>query len=117
MRLKAVSAPHALDETSTDADVFLQPAEGPVGDLGRWIGSRECHDARGDLRPKRRNARGSRLVAQKAVVNFLHEALLPAPDIGDLPVSRMIPLVPIPLALNSTISARQRYFCGALRSR
>ena len=50
--------------------------------LGRWIGLGECYDALGDLRSKRRNARWSCLVAQEAVVTFLHEAFLPAPDTG-----------------------------------
>lgn len=35
----------------------------------------------------------------------------------DLPVRRLISLVPTPSALNNTISARQTCFCGALRSR
>ena len=34
----------------------------------------------------------------------------------DLPVCRMIAFVPTPSAVNSTISARQTCFCGALRS-
>src|ERR1019366_10315121 len=38
-------------------------------------------------------------------------------QVFDFPVRRMISLVPIPSALNSTISARQTCLCGALRSR
>ena len=34
----------------------------------------------------------------------------------DLPVRRMISIVPTPSALNSTISARQTCFCGVFRS-
>ena len=82
MRLKAMSAPNALDGTGTDADDFRHQGGSPVGQLGGRIGLRERHDARGDLRPERRDARGSRLVAQEAVVTFLHEAFLPAPDTG-----------------------------------
>jgi len=82
MRLKAVSAPNALDGTGADADGFRHQGGGPVSYLGRWIGLGECYDALGDLRSKRRNARRSCLVAQEAVVTFLHEAVLPAPDTG-----------------------------------
>src|ERR1019366_3509647 len=38
-------------------------------------------------------------------------------QVFDLPVRRMISLVPKPSALNRTISARQTCLCGALRSR
>src|SRR5450759_2459276 len=38
-------------------------------------------------------------------------------QVFDLPVRRMISLVPTPSALNRTISARQTCLCGALRSR
>jgi hypothetical protein len=38
-------------------------------------------------------------------------------QVFDLPVRRMISLVPTPSALKSTISARQTCLCGALRSR
>src|SRR5271163_4005809 len=82
MRLKAVSAANALDGTGADADGFGHQGGGPVSYLGRWIGLGECYDALGDLRSKRRNARRSCLVAQEAVVTFLHEAVLPAPDTG-----------------------------------
>ena len=37
-------------------------------------------DALGDVRPKPRDARWPRLVAQETVITFLHEAFLPAPD-------------------------------------
>jgi len=37
-------------------------------------------------------------------------------QVFDLPVRRMTSLVPIPSALNRTISARQTCLCGALRS-
>src|ERR1700722_20193905 len=38
-------------------------------------------------------------------------------QVFDLPVRRMISLVPTPSALNRTISARQTCLCGLLRSR
>src|ERR1700674_1132938 len=38
-------------------------------------------------------------------------------QVFDLPVRRMISLVPTPSALNRTISARQTCLCGVLRSR
>src|SRR5208282_3447758 len=44
------------------------------------VGLGERHDALGDVRSKRRDARWSRLVAQETVITFLHEAFLPAPD-------------------------------------
>ena len=37
-------------------------------------------------------------------------------QVFDLPVRRMISIVPTPSAVKSTISARQTCFCGALRS-
>ena len=47
----------------------------------------------------------------------LQKAFLPAPNAGlGLALRRMISFVPTPSALNSTISARQTCFYGALRS-
>ena len=80
MRLKAVSAPNALDGTGADADCFRHQGGGPVGRLGGRFGLGERHDAFRDLRPERRNARTARLVAQEAGEALLHEAFLPAPD-------------------------------------
>ena len=89
-----------------------------MGGLDRRIGKRQRHHARGHLRTERRDARGPRLVVQEAVDAFLHEPFLPAPDAGlrDLPVRRMILLVPTPSALKRMIAARQACFCEALRS-
>ena len=53
-----------------------------MGRLGGRVGLGEHHDTLIDGRSQRLDARGPRLVAQKAVVTFLHEALLPAPDTG-----------------------------------
>ena len=52
----------------------------PVGRLAGWRLHRERHDALGDLRGERRDARWPCLVAQQPVHALLHEALLPAPD-------------------------------------
>jgi hypothetical protein len=94
------------------------PSHGAGADAARLrhqVGGR--HDSLGHLLAARRKARGVALVAQKAVDALLHEPLPPAPEtVLDLPVCRMIALVPTPSALSSTIAARQTCFCGALRS-
>ena len=49
--------------------------------------------------------------------DFRHEPFLPAPDeVLDLPVWRMISLVPKPSAVSSAIRARPTCFSAALRS-
>ena len=53
-----------------------------MGHLCWRVGLGERHDALGDVRPQRLDARTPRLVAQETVIPFLHEALLPAPDTG-----------------------------------
>jgi hypothetical protein len=50
--------------------------------MGRQIGLGERHDALSDVRPQWPDTRRSRLVPQEAVVPFLHETLLPTPDVG-----------------------------------
>ena len=82
VRLQAVRAPDALDGTRADTDDLRHHGGGPVGRLGWRVGLGERHDAFGDVRPQRRDARRARLVAQEAVVTFLHEAFLPAPHTG-----------------------------------
>ena len=82
VRLKAVRAPDASDGTRADIDDLRHHGGGPVGRLCWRVGLGERHDALGDVRPQRPDARRPRLVAQKAVIAFLHEALLPAPDTG-----------------------------------
>jgi len=75
-------------------------------------------NALGDVRSERRDARWPRLVARETVITFLHErSCQRRTQVFDLPVRRMISLVPTPSALNRTISARQTCLCGALRSR
>jgi hypothetical protein len=118
VRLKAMRTPNALDGTGADANRFRHRGGSPVGRFCWRVALGERHDALGDIRPQRRDARRPRLVAQETVISFLHEALLPAPDtVFDLRVRRMISLVPTPSVLNRTISARQTCLCGALRSR
>ena len=82
VRLETMRAPDALDRTCTDADCFRHHGGGPMGRLGGRIGLGEHHDTLSDIRPKWRDARGSRLIAQQAVVTSLHEAFLPAPHTG-----------------------------------
>ncbi len=82
VRLETMRAPDALDGTCTDADCFRHHGGGPMGRIGGRIGLGEHHDTLSDSRPKWRDARRSRLIAQEAVVTSLHEALLPAPHTG-----------------------------------
>ena len=53
-----------------------------MGRLGGRVGLGVRHDAFGDVRPQRRDARGAGLIVQVAVVTRLHEAFLPAPHTG-----------------------------------
>jgi hypothetical protein len=82
VRLKAVRTPDALDGTRADIDDLRHHGGGPVGRLGGRVGLGERHDALGDGRSQRLDARRPRLVAQETVITFLHEALLLAPDTG-----------------------------------
>ena len=82
VRLETMRTPDALDGTCTDADGFRHHGGGPMGRFGGRIGVGEHHDTLSDLRPKWRDARRSRLIAQQAVVTSLHEAFLPAPHTG-----------------------------------
>ena len=82
VRLQPVRLPDAPHGAGADAARLRHQVGGPVGRLGRRLGQRQRDHAFDHLRPERRNARGPRLVAQKAVDAFPHEALLPAPDTG-----------------------------------
>ena len=53
-----------------------------MGCLGWRVGLGEPHDALGDIRSQWWDPRRPRLVAQEAVITFLHEAFLPAPNTG-----------------------------------
>ena len=82
VRLETMRAPDALNGTRADADGFRHHRGSPVGRLDGRIGSGERDDTLGDIRAEWRDARGSRLIAQEAVVTSLHEAFLPAPHTG-----------------------------------
>ena len=82
VRLQTIPAPDALDGTCADADCFrhhvaVQWVASAGGSV--WV---SMHNTLGDIRPKGRDARRSRLIAQQAVVTGLHEAFLPAPHTG-----------------------------------
>jgi hypothetical protein len=105
-------------ELALISTTFAITAEVRVGRLCWRVGLCERYDALGDVRSQRRDARWPRLVARETVITFLHErSCQRRTQVFDLPVRRMISLVPTPSALNRTISARQTCLCGALRSR
>ena len=82
VRLKPVRTPDALDGTRGDIDDLRHHGGGPVGPL-RWrVDLGEHHDAFGNDRSQPWDARWPRLFTQETVITFLHEALLPAPNIG-----------------------------------
>ena len=82
VRLETMLAPDASHGTCADADSFRHHGGGPMGRLGGRIGVGEHDDTLSNIRPKWRNARRSRLIAQQTVVTSLHKALLPAPHTG-----------------------------------
>jgi hypothetical protein len=82
VRLKAVRPPDALDRTRANTDGFRHHRGRPVGCLGGRVGLGERHDVLGDVCSQRRDARGSRLITQQAVVAHPHEAFLQAPRTG-----------------------------------
>jgi len=82
VRLKAVRTPDALDGARADIDYLRHHGGGPVGRLCWRVGLGERHDAFGDVRSQRPDARGACLIVQEAVVTRLHEAFLPAPHTG-----------------------------------
>src|SRR5665811_1586962 len=79
VRLQTVRAPDALDGTRADANDLRHYGGGPVGRLGGRGSLGERYDAFDDARSQRRDARGTCLSVQEAVVTCLHEAFLPAP--------------------------------------
>jgi len=80
--LQTMRTPDPLHRTCADADGFRHHCSGPVGRLDGRIGSSKGDDTLGDIRPEWWDARGSRLIAQEAVITSLHEAFLPAPNTG-----------------------------------
>ena len=109
--LQPMRAPDALDRTDADARGLGHRGARPMCDLARRRFHRERNDALSDLGIEFWNARGTSLIAQKAFEALNREAPLPAPNaVLDLPVSRMIAIVPTPPAVSSTIRARQTCF-------
>src|SRR5450631_4723044 len=82
VQIPELGAPDALDGTCADTDDLRHHGRGPVGRLCWRGGLGERHDALGDVRSQRLDARGACLIVQKAVVTRLHEAFLPAPHAG-----------------------------------
>ena len=80
MRLKAMSAPDALNGTDGDARSLRHQRAGPVRRLARRRIERQRHDPRNDLVRQRLDARGPRLVARQPLESFVGEPFLPAPD-------------------------------------
>ena len=113
-----MGAPDALDRTHAEPSRLRHRGSGPVGRLTRRVAKRQGDHALRRLGAQRLDFRGTRLVTNQAVEFVLHKAFLPAPNAGlGLGLfAGMIPFVPTPSAVNSTISARQTCFCGALRS-
>ncbi len=82
VRLKAMRAPDALNGTGAECrrpSPSWRRSSGSPRRAGRLA---EGNDALGDVIAQGLDARGPRLVAQQAVIAFLHEAFLPAPDTG-----------------------------------
>jgi hypothetical protein len=67
-------------------ELALMPTAFAIMVAVQWVASvmdlGEHHDMLSDIRPKWRDARRPRLIAQQAVVTSLHEAFLPAPHTG-----------------------------------
>ena len=72
VRLKAVCTPDALDGARADIDCLRHHGGGPVGRLCWRVGLGERHDAFGDVRSERPDARGACLIVQEAIVTRLH---------------------------------------------
>ena len=82
VRLKPVGAPDALNRTDGNTSGLCHQRAGPMGGLAGRVIERQSDDPRGGFIAQRLDARGPRLVAQKAVKTFIRKALLPAPDAG-----------------------------------
>jgi hypothetical protein len=89
-----------------------------VGRLGGRGSLGERHDAFGDARPQRRDARGACFIVQEAVVTCRHEAFLPAPHTGLRLASPAHDLIGAnTVRAQQDDLARQTCLCGVLRSR
>ena len=118
VRLQAMGAPDALDRTDADAGGLRHHRAGPMGRLAGRVGPGQRDDALGDIRPSG-GMREGRVLSRSRPSNpsCMKRSCQRQTQVFDLPVRRMISLVPTPSAVSSTISARQTCFCGALRSR
>ena len=77
-----------------------------MGRFGGPVGLGERHDALGDGRSQRLDARRPRLVAQETLITFcMKRSCQGQTRVFDLPGQRMISLLPTPSALNRTISS------------
>ncbi len=77
-----MGAPDAADRARADAASLGHHRAGPMGGFARRVLLGQRHDTLGHLRPKRRDARRPRLVAQQTLDTVRHEPFLPAPDTG-----------------------------------
>jgi hypothetical protein len=82
MGLQPMGAPDALDRTDADAGRLGHGNARPVRGLARRRCKGQSDDALGDRGVELGDARGTRLVAQKALEALAGEAFLPAPDAG-----------------------------------
>jgi hypothetical protein len=117
MRLQPVRSPDALHRARADTGHLRHHGCGPVSGLGWGGGLRER--PRVPQRPRRaaQCAGGGPSRSRPSKPSCAKHSCQRQTQVLDLPVRRLISLVPTPSALNNTISARQTCFCGALRSR
>ena len=111
--------PNALDELTLTPAALAIKAPSPWGGLTRRVAKRQGDPARSVASALSGLIReGTRLVTKQGVEPVRRKRSCPArqTQVLDLAVRRMISFVPTPSAVNSTISARQTCFCGALRS-
>src|SRR3984893_8994529 len=80
MRREAVRPPNALNRMQADAGGLRHGAARPMRRFTGRLGERQIDDALDEVGGQRSLAWRPRLVAQKTVNAFAHEALLPAPD-------------------------------------
>ena len=82
VRLKAVGTPDALSRADGNARSLCHQRAGPVRRFAGRLIERQGDDPRCGFIAQGLDARGSRLVAQKAFTTLLRKAFLPAPDAG-----------------------------------
>ena len=82
MGRQPVCFPDPMHARRTDANDIGHHPNGPVGRLTRWLGHGEIEHALHGISGHRRFAWRAGLVAQEPIHTLMHEAFLPAPDIG-----------------------------------